>query len=143
MNRRKNFKKYRPYVFTWNLDNITFNTCGLDVEKNFLQAPLCECGCGNYLDICAYDDEIADICGNFAEINDCEHCGVFAITSKNDCVFALKMFDEENEEIVITIYRKDGITDYRNIGYIADELELHCYGLLVCKKPGLYRIVME
>ena len=143
MNRSKKLKKYGVNGFNWNFSNITFDTCGLDIKKNFLQAPLCECGCGNYIDICAYDDEIADICGSFAEVNDCNHCGVFAITSKNDCVFALKMFDEDVEDVVITILRKDGITDYRNIGHIADELELHCYGLLVCKEPGLYRIVME
>lgn len=127
----------------WNLGNITFDMCGLDKEKNFLQAPLCECGCGNYMDICAYDDEITDICEQLVEVNDCNHCGVFSITSRNNCVFALKMYDDETDEVVIDVFQKDVINDYGDIGKIADELELHCYGLLVCKKPGLYRIVME
>lgn len=127
----------------WNLDNITFDMCGLDKEKNFLQAPICECGCGDYMDICAYDDEIADICEQLVEVNDCNHCGVFAITSRNRSIFVLKMYDDEEDDIVINVYQRNAIDDYKDIGKIADELGLHCYGLLVYKKPGLYRIVME
>lgn len=127
----------------WNFDNITFDMCELDKEKNFLQAPICECGCGGYMDICAYDDEIADICEQLVEVNDCNHCGVFAITSRNNCVFVLKMYDDETDEVVINAFQKYAISDYGDIGKIANELELHCYGLLVCKKPGLYRIVVE
>lgn len=26
--------------------SITFEKCGLDIEKNFMQAHICECGCG-------------------------------------------------------------------------------------------------
>lgn len=143
MNKNKRFRQVKIKGFAWNLNDITFNICGLDIEKNILQVPLCECSCGNYMDICISDDELADICANLVEINNCNHCGVFAITSNNDCVFAIKMFDEETEDIVITTYQKDGIIDYINIGYIADELKLHCYGLLVCKEPGLYRVVMK
>lgn len=127
----------------WKFDNITFDMCELDKEKNFLQAPICECGCGGYMDICAYDDEISDICEQIVEANDCNHCGIFAITSRNNCIFALKMYDDEVDEVVINAFQKYAIDDYGDIGKIANELELHCYGLLVCKKPGLYRIVME
>lgn len=143
MSRNNNFRKYRVSRFTWNFENITFETCGLNIEKNFLQAPLCECGCGNYADICAYDDEIANVCENLVEINNCNYCGVFAITSNNNCIFAIKMFDECEGDVVVDLFQKYEITDYKDIGKIADELELHCYGLLVCKEPGLYRIVMK
>ena len=58
-------------------------------------------------------------------------------------ILALKMYDDDTDEIVIDVFQKDAINDYKDIGKIADELGLHYYGLLVYKKPGLYRIVME
>lgn len=139
----KKFKKYRPNIIYWNFNNVTFDMCGLDIEKNFLHAPLCECGCGGYCDICAYDDEIADVCANLADVNDCDYCGVFAITSKNECIFALKMYDDEEDDIMTTVFRKELDDGYKSIGEIADKLQLHCYGLLVCKGNGTYKIVME
>lgn len=136
-------KLHNKVFWNWNFDNITFDMCGLDKDKNFLQAPLCECGCGNYMDLCAYDDEIDDLCKSMLAMNDSDYCGIFAITSRNSCLFFVKTYDDEEEDVVIGTFEKETLDDYKELGWIENQLHLDCYGLLVYRKPGSYRIVMK
>ena len=71
---------------------MTFADCGLDIEKNFLSAPLCDCGCGGRLrPILRTKEDIIDICGELVSDNDCMQCGVFAITRWNTIIGAINM----------------------------------------------------
>ena len=45
--------------------NITFEKCGLNIEKNFLQAPICECGCGGKASIVLNSQsDVSQFCGS-------------------------------------------------------------------------------
>ena len=76
--------------FAWNFGNITFHMCGLDNEKNFLESPKCECGCGEktYL-ILNGKEEATDLALQLLADNDCNCCAVFVILEDNSMVFAL------------------------------------------------------
>lgn len=127
------------YFINWNFSNITFNTCGLDIGRNFMQAPICDCGCNGKLNVILEDDEdVVSFCGEMCYENDCDQCAVFAITDRNVLIAAIKYGDE------IRIVRSDGVlNNYKVIGELADELELHCYGLIKWKHGYSYEIVEE
>jgi hypothetical protein len=120
--------------------SITLKDCGLDPEWNFMQAPECECGCGEKCSICLKnDDEALSFCKTMVyENNECNKCTVFAITKENMLLGAIKQDDD-----IYCFKSKDPIKYMSDIGEIFDELELHCYGLIVWNGEGLYRIVEE
>ena len=73
------------------LSSITLKSCGLDPENNFLQAPICECGCGRKTNIILYDDDdVLDFCAMMCDVNGCEYCGVFAITEDKSILITIK-----------------------------------------------------
>lgn len=129
----------RLIKFSWNLDNITFRMCGLDKEKNFLVSPQCECGCGGktYLLINSKEDA-SNLAWQLVENNDCNCCAVFIIMEDNSMVFAYKHGENIDD---ISVYETNKIEDYSDIGKMANELELHCYGLIVHVKENQYSIV--
>ena len=120
--------------------SITLKDCGLDPESNFMQAPECECGCGEKCSICLKnDDETLSFCKTMVYENDeCNKCAVFAITKENMLLGAIKQEDD-----IYCFKSKDPIKYMSEIGEIFDGLELHCYGLIVWNGEGLYRIVEE
>ena len=120
--------------------SITLKDCGLDPEWNFMQAPECECGCGEKCSIyLKNDDETLSFCKTMVyENNKCNKCAVFAITKENILLGAIKQ-----DADVYCFKSKDPIKYMGDIGEIFDELELHCYGLIVWNGEGLYRIVEE
>lgn len=124
---------------TWNLGNITLHMCGLDKVKNFLVSPQCECGCGGkaYL-ILKNKNEVTDLACQLVEDNDCNCCAVFVILADNSMVFAYRHGENIDD---ISVYETNKIEDYSDIGKIADELELHCYGLIVHVKENQYSII--
>lgn len=134
-------KKYRPNIidFSWNLSGITFETCGLNKENNFLEAPICLCGCGGKTNIVLEtDDDVLDFCGAMCDENDCYHCAVFAINNENKLLAAIC----EGYDIHL-VESEDVIEDYKDIGKMFDELGLHCFGLIVSNGDGSYKVVEE
>lgn len=125
--------------FAWNLENITFRMCGLDKEKNFLESPKCECGCNGktYL-ILNSKEEATDLIWQLVADNDCNYCAVFVILADNSMVFAYRYGEDIDE---ISVYETNKIEDYSDIGKVADELELHCYGLITHVKENQYSII--
>lgn len=117
--------------------DITFGKCGLDIERNFIQAPLCECGCGGKASIALNSQsDVSRFCGQMCAENDCNQCAVFAINKDNSFIGAIKFGDD------IQIIGSTGfLDDYETLGEIADEFELHCYGLICWIDDNLYDVV--
>ena len=66
---RWKLNKKQVINFTWNLDNLTLDWCDLDQEYNILEAPECDCGCGEKAKLCLYNDEdVKDFCKGMAEV---------------------------------------------------------------------------
>lgn len=125
--------------FVWNFKNFKLNDFGLDPEYNMLCAPVCECGCGEKMNVLlADDDDLLDFCYNMVDIQECNYCVVFAINEKNKMVAAVKIDGE------IECVGSDGvIEDYADIGLMFDDLELHQYGIIVNVGDGEYKILEE
>lgn len=124
------------------MNKVTFECCGLDKENNFLQAPICPCGCGEYMNlILESENDVYDFMCNMIEDNECEHCAIFTVKNNGNVLICekingkiqlLKSIGNPREE-----NWKDVISDYQ------DWLEFHCYGLLEQVDEESYRIVME
>lgn len=118
------------------LADITLKECRLNSNNNFMQAPVCECGCGGKANIVLHnEDEVLDFCEMMCWENDCEFCGVFAITGNNKILFAIKCDGEVN------LFIKKYDNNPEAIGKVFDEIDLHCYGLIVYNGNDSYRIV--
>lgn len=125
-------------VITFNRKpNITLEKCGLDIEKNFIQAPVCKCGCGGKGSIVLNSQsEVSQFCGQMCAENDCNQCAVFAINKDNSLIGAIKLGDD-----IQIIGSTGSLDDYGILGDIAKEFELHCYGLICWIKDNLYDVV--
>jgi hypothetical protein len=121
-------------------DSITFKLCGLNTKNNFLQAPICECGCGEYANLVLKEDD--DVCGfmhTMLEEHCCERCGIFAFKQNGtDVLMGLKLDGE------VKCYKANIDGGVKNsLVDIQKALRLHCYGLLDQVGDDLYSIVMD
>lgn len=118
---------------------ITFTECGLEIDKNFLEAPKCECGCGAKASlVLKTNEELVDFCGTMCGKNECNQCAVFAINQDSSVIGAIK----QDGEICI-IASSIPLNDYKEIGRLAKDLNLHCYGLIKWVDDGLYNVIEE
>ena len=116
----------------------TFAYYGLDKSKNFLEAPVCECGCGSRANIILETDD--DICGfmhTMLEEWDCDHCAIFTVKNNDEVLMGVKLSDG------IKCYKckADG---HRNLFKdIQDDFGSHCYGILEQADETSYKILMD
>ena len=120
--------------------SITFKKCGLNKKNNFLQAPMCDCGCGGTASlVLKSNDDVYGFMHTMLEEHDCEHCGIF--TFKNDeqtVLMGLKLAGEiKCYEAAVSGGVNGSLKD------IQKTLKLHCYGLLEQVGEDLYSIVMD
>lgn len=123
---------------------VNFADCGLDINCNILQAPLCPCGCGNYMDICIEEQEaLYDLISDLLFMQDCNHCAIFVLHNDGKTV---TVGDSDGERATFISFC-DEKTNALNIDLVRDwqnEFQFHCYGLMEQRKDGKsYRIVME
>lgn len=119
---------------------VTFASCGLAAENNFLQAPVCRCGCGEYASL-VFDttDELYDFIGAMLSEYECNYCAIFVIHKDNSVVMAIKL---ENGTKIYGAQEDNGDV-YGLIAGMQKEFQFHCYGLLEQVDTNLYRIVMD
>lgn len=73
-----NMIKFRP---EW------FGAYGLDKNKNFLQAPLCECGCGEKMSlVLETNKDLFQFMNVMLIENDCNHCGILLTHLMEVCI---------------------------------------------------------
>lgn len=122
---------------------ITFLDCGLDIDMNILQAPVCECGCGEYMSVVLEDNyELADFISSMLEIQECQYCAIYAVMTDNKVMIGTNI----DGEISINIFRyqDETIPGYEFVKEWQEECQYHCYGLLQQNEDGKsYKIVME
>lgn len=121
------------------MSTTNFAYYGLDKSKNFLQAPICECGCGEYMNIILKDD--SDICSLMYELlteNDCNHCAIFVVKNDGTVILGAKLDDDiQAYNCKIDGSKKDCFKE------IQETWEWHCYGLLEQADEESYRIIMD
>ena len=120
---------------------VTFKDCGLDIRQNMLEAPICECGCGEYAALVLNaEQDLYDFIGTMLEEYECNHCAIFTVCLNDNAVVGIKLPDG------IKIYKGTAHEDGSILDMIANmqrEFDCHCYGLLEQIDVDLYSIVME
>ena len=120
--------------------SITFKKCGLNKKNNFLQAPMCDCGCGGTASlVLKSEDDVYSFMHMMLEEHDCEHCGIF--TFKNDGETVLMGLKLDGDIQCYKAAVNGGFTG--SLKDIQKTLKLHCYGLLEQIGEDLYSIVMD
>lgn len=127
-----------------NLVDLKFKDFGLDAELNFLESPLCECGCGSRLDIILKSNEdIRDFIVGMISENECNQCAVFVLKKDDTMLFG---FSQENDDEIQTYEAKfdfeDDVLNY-DISELINTIHAHMYGILIEKEPGLFKILMD
>ena len=127
-----NMIKFRP---EW------FSAYGLDKNKNFLQSPLCECGCGEKMSLVLKDiKDLFQFMYAMLMENDCNHCGIFAYAFDGSMYTALKVDNETDDSVLFFQIKESDLGFFREWD---DELELHCYGLIIETRKGLWKIIED
>ena len=127
-----NMIKFRP---EW------FGAYGLDKKKNFLQAPLCECGCGEKMSLVLEDiKDLFQFMSMMLMGNDCNHCGIFAYAFDGSMYTALKIENETDDPVLFFQIKESDLGFFREWD---DELELHCYGLIIETRKGSWKIIED
>lgn len=120
---------------------MTFASCGLNAENNFLQAPICRCGCGGYGDLVLdTKQDLYDLIYTLLNEYDCEHCAIFAVCLDNTIVMGAKLSDGIK---IYTSEFKEKSKCYTMIAWTQEDFEFHCYGLIEQIDVDTYRIVMK
>lgn len=78
-----------------------FAAYGLDKEKNFMQSPVCECGCGEKpLLLLKENKELFGFMYNMLMENECEHCGLFAYGFDGTMYAAIKIENPSDDPVL-------------------------------------------
>ena len=118
-----------------------FGAYGLDKNKNFLQASLCECGCGEKMNIVLEDvKELFQFMNAMLMENDCNHCAIFAYAFDGCMYAALKVENETDDPVLFFQIQESDLGFFREWD---DELGLHCYGLIIETRNGLWKIIED
>lgn len=127
-----NMIKFRP---EW------FGAYGLDKNKNFLQAPLCECGCGEKMNlVLECNKDLFQFMNAMLMENDCNHCAIFAYAFDGCMYAALKVENETDNPVLFFQIQESDLGFFRECD---DELGLHCYGLIIETRKGLWKIIED
>ena len=114
---------------------------GLDKNKNFLQAPLCECGCGEKMSlVLETNKDLFQFMNVMLIEKDCNHCGIFAYAFDGSMYTALKIENETDDPVLFFQIKESDLGFFREWD---DELELHCYGLIVETKHDEWKIIED
>ena len=118
----------------------SFNAYGLDNKKNFMQAPTCECGCGEKASILLRDTkELFQFMFDVLMENECNHCAIFAHAFDGNMYAALKV-ENKDDEPVMFFEQKGNMNFFKDWD---DIVEFHCYGLIIETKRGEWKIIED
>ena len=111
---------------------------GLNKYRSFLEAPMCDCGCGEKMLLqIKQQEELFAFCQEELEDYDIDNCAIFIVKKNGELLIA---YHESNKNKGIKIH---GIKtpDMRFFAIFDAEKRLDSYSLLIEEEEGGYRIV--
>ena len=105
-----------------------------------MQAPTCECGCGGK-SVLLIDNQ-KDLFRFMYDVlmeNECNHCAIFSLAFDDTMIAALKV-DNKTDDPVLFFAQEENMAFFKEWD---DELELHCYGLMVESQLGEWKIIED
>lgn len=136
-----------------NMENVTFAALGLDINTNFLEAPLCD-GCGNKQVICTEDIQQAS--GQMLWEQEFPVGSILVFRKNGDVLFTLKMGTEEDDILLCLldlskhslhecgqVLQKSLQTMEKELGMEAGNLDLKHCGVMLEIAENTYKIIEE
>lgn len=137
-----------------NMENVTFGTLGLDSNKNFLEAPLCDYGCGQKQGF--YTEDIKQTSGDMLMEQDFQVGGILVFRKSGDVLFTLKMGTEEDDILFCLldmckhslhecgqVLQESLQTMEKELGMEAGYLDLKHCAILVEIAENTYKVIEE
>lgn len=130
------------------LSKLKFKDFGLDIKKNFLNPPKCECGCGEYgLLRCDNSNKLQDnICHMVCESGKYP-CGVVVLRKDNTVLIG---FSHKEKPTILCGYKAYGFKEapkeqrYLSVGKLVTKThELEHYGVMIELEDNFYQTIME
>ena len=116
----------------------TFAYYGLDKNLNFLQAPVCECGCGQCMNMVIKEDDVYGLMHELLDEHDCGYCAIFTVKRNDTAIMGVKIDgDIRMYDCKIDGHKKELFKA------LQEDMEFHCYGLIEQVNEELYRIIMD
>lgn len=111
---------------------------GLNRHRNFLSAPICDCGCGEKMYIELENElEVINFCCEMLAETGCDAPGMFAVFLDGSYMALTLLYDEDEEEAKVVIGRR---RDMHFFSEFDAEFGLHCYGLICEIRPNEWMI---
>ena len=128
--------------------NYTFEDFGLDVNKNFMVAPLCECGCGKKGNlILNTNQDVRDFCASMLYDLECDNCAICVVPIDKRPYITIKHIGE-NDNSVVSIFAYGDLDDQNDNDYsifreFDREFNFHCIGLIMEIDYCMWKIIEE
>lgn len=130
------------------LSELKFKDFGLDIKKNFLNPPKCDCGCDAYAVMkCDNTKELQDcLCHSVCESGKYP-CGVVVLRKDNTILVG---FSDKEKPALLCGYRSYAFKDapkeqqYLSVGELVTKTyELEHYGVMIELEDNFYQTIME
>lgn len=137
-----------------NMENVTFAALGLDINTNFLEAPLCDCGCGQKQGF--YTEDIKQTSGDILMEQDFQVGGILVFRKNGDVLFTLKHGQEDDDILFCSldmsndplnkcgqVLQESLQTMEKELGMETGYLDLKHCGILVEIAENTYKVIEE
>lgn len=117
-----------------------FGAYQLDVKKNFLEAPVCPCGCKEKpLAMLHTKDELFQFMENVLVEETCEQCGIFAYGLNGKMCAAIKLANTDS----IHFIESETENEIKFFKDLDEALQLHQYALMIETQIGNWKVIEQ
>lgn len=130
------------------LSKLKFKDFGLDIKKNFLNPPKCECGCDAYAVMkCVNIKELQDSLCHLVCESGKYPCGVVVLRKDKTVLVG---FSDKEKPTLLCGYKSYAFKDapkeqqYLSVGELVTKIfELKYYGIMIELEDNFYQTIME
>ena len=111
---------------------------GLNHNRSFLKAPLCECGCGQPAHLLLKTDEdVTEFCKSALFMYECPDSAIFVVFNDGRMKAYIKLLLDDEVQV---IELESADNDTHMFAELDGEFRFYCYNLIIEVEPGLWDI---